>query len=124
MLTERELAEHAATSTARIRQLVDIGVLHPDGDGYFAPGDIQRVRIIDAFDSSGIDVDYIAHAVREGRMTFAFTDRIYPPASPPSGRTVGALAADLGLPLGELSELFVALGVPRPGEDGRLTVAD
>jgi adenylate cyclase len=123
-LSEDELATLAATTPARIQRLAEIGVLRTDAVGRFAPPDIQRVRIALAYEDGGIELEHIAEAIAEGLMSFEFTDRIYPEASPPSGRTVGDLARDLG-PRGEiLQDLFMALGLPRPNDDRTLTQAD
>jgi adenylate cyclase len=123
-LTAEELAKLAATTPERIQRLAEIGVLRPDAAGRFAPPDIQRVRIALAYEDGGIELEHIAQAIAEGLMSFEFTDRIYPEASPPSGRTVADLARDLG-PRGEiLPDLFMALGLPRPDRDRLLTHAD
>ena len=123
-LTVDELATLAATTPARIQRLAEIGVLRPDAVGRFGPPDIQRVRIALAYEDGGIELEHIAQAIAEGLMSFEFTDRIYPEASPPSGRTVADLARDLG-PRGEiLPDLFMALGLPRPNHDRTLTQAD
>lgn len=123
-LTADELATLAATTPARIERLAEIGVLRPDAVGRFAPPDIQRVRIALAYEDGGIELEHIAQAIAEGLMSFEFTDRIYPEASPPSGQTVADLTRELG-PRGEiLSDLFMALGLPRPDQDRTLSRAD
>jgi adenylate cyclase len=124
LLTADELATLAATTPARIQRLAEIGVLRPDDAGRFSPPDIQRVRIVLAYENGGIELDHIAQAIEEGLMSFEFTDRIYPEASPPSGRTVGDLAGDLGSRGQMLQDLFMAMGLPRPDLDRALTQAD
>jgi class 3 adenylate cyclase len=108
----------------RVDALVAIGVLRPAIDGSFVAGDLQRVQIIDAYERGGVSLDLVERAIREGRMTFDATDRIYPPASPPSGRTLADLEAELDLGPGVLPQLFLALGRPRPDPDRPLTLAD
>jgi adenylate cyclase len=123
-LSEAELVRRAATTPERIQTLVQIGVLRPDGSGRFDSPDIQRVQIAAAYEAGGIELEQIAEAIRERRMTFEYSDRIYPEASPPSGRTVGQLAGELGTHGDLLPDLFTALGLPRPTPDRPLTEAD
>jgi class 3 adenylate cyclase len=123
-LDEAELARRSVTSVERIRLLVDIGVLAPGPDGSFEPADVQRIAIVDAYERCGIALEHLARAIRDQRMSFEFTDRIYPPASAPTSRTVADLAAELGERAEILPELFLALGLPSPDPDHRLTEAD
>jgi adenylate cyclase len=123
-LTEQELAERSGSTPARIRRLVEIGVLRPDGEERFAWADVQRVQIVRAYERGGISLDDLALAVRDRRISFEYSDRIYPEVSPPSGRTYGDLLADLGPRAELLPELFTALGLPRPAPDRPLTEAD
>lgn len=122
-MSAAELAARTASTPDRIGRLVEIGVLRPQGEA-FVPADIQRVAIVDAYERSGIALEELARAIDERRMSFEFTDRIYPEASPPSGRTVGDLAASLGDRAPDLFDLFVALGLPRPEAGRTLSVLD
>ena len=99
-------------------------MLRPTAHGEFEPADVQRIQIVDAYEQAGIDLEHIAQAIAQRRMSFAYTDRIYPEASPPSGRTFGDLAARMGPRGSVLPDLFVALGLPVPAADAPLTDAD
>jgi class 3 adenylate cyclase len=123
-LSEHELVRQAGSTPERIRQLVELSLLAGDGDGRFGPADVQRVQIIAAYEQGGISVEDLAEAVRERRITFDYSDRIYPAASPPSGRTVGDLITELGPRGALLPDVLAALGLPRPSADGPLTQAD
>lgn len=123
-LTERQLARRSRSTTRRIRQLVEIGVLRPDALGRFAPADVQRMQIVDAYEHAGIELEHVAEAIAQRRMSFEYTDRIYPEASPPSGRTFGDLVRDQGARGAILADVFVALGLPLPADDSPLTDAD
>jgi class 3 adenylate cyclase/DNA-binding transcriptional MerR regulator len=123
-LSTRELAKRAGTTPAWIRRLTEIGVLRPDERRRFRSGDLQRVQIVAAYEAGGIELDDIARAIRERRMSFEMTDRIYPEASPSSGRSVSDLATALGPGADLLPDLFMALGLPRPALDRPLTEAD
>jgi len=123
-LDERELARQASSTLERLRHLGEIGLLRPDSRGRFQPADVQRVQIIAAYERGGISLDDLAAAVRERRVTFEYSDRIYPEASPPSGRTVGDLVAQFGAQGEVIPDLFTALGLPRPTADRPLTEAE
>jgi class 3 adenylate cyclase len=123
-LTASTLARRAGTSSERIERLVSIGVLQPDAGGRFAAADVQRARIVDAFERGGIELRHIERAIRDGRMSFDFTDRIDPGASAPSGTSLGDLMVELGPNGVTLPDVFVALGRPRPEPDRELTEAD
>lgn len=123
-LDATSLASRAAVPLARIDALVDAGVLRPGPDGRFVIGDLQRIQIAGAYERGGIDLELLGKAIAAGRMSFEFTDRIYPPASPPSGRTVGDLMEELG-PLGALvPDVLMAMGLSRPTPDRALAAAD
>lgn len=122
-LTSAGLAREARADLARIAQLTEIGVLHPDANGTYDRADVQRARIAEAYEASGIDLGHVAQAIREDRMSFAFTDRIYPIPSPLAGVTVSDLEAELGEP-GLVTHLYIALGLAAPDPDRELQVAD
>jgi adenylate cyclase len=120
-LSERGLARQARASLGRIRRLVEIGVLRPDDQGNFKRADIQRVQIVAAYERGGIGLDDLAQAVRDRRVTFEYSDRIYPEASPPSGRTIGDLMDALGPRAHLVLDVYTALGLPRPDADRPVT---
>ena len=123
-MDEHELARRAGSSPQRVQQLVEIGLLERDAGGRFAPAAVQQVQIIAAYERGGIGLDELADAVRRRRITFEYSDRIYPEPSPPSGRTVGDLVGALGPAGAQLPDLFAALGLPRPEADRPLTEAE
>jgi len=123
-LAAAALAELAAVPEQRIADLTLSGVLVPDADGRYDRTDIQRIEVATAYERAGIPLDLLALAIRQGRMSFEFTDRIYPEASPPSGRTLGDLMAELGAAGERLPDVLLAFGLPRATAERPLTVAD
>jgi adenylate cyclase len=123
-LTASELAALAAVPEPRIAELTRSGVLVPAKDGSYARSDIQRIEVASAYERAGIAVDLLAIAIQRGRMSFEFTDRIYPEASPPSGRTLVDLVAELGPAGDRLPDVLLAFGLSRATPDRPLTVAD
>ena len=123
-LSAADLARRSASSLERIDQLVRIGVLRPDDRGRFAPADAQRVQVAAAYERGGIEFEHLGNAIRDGYLSFDFIDRIYPEASPVTGRTVGHLMAELGT-AGELvPDLLLAMGLAQPTPEKPLTEVD
>lgn len=123
-LTLDDLALRAGVPVARIERLVEIGVIAPDAAGRFRPADVQRVEIAGAYERGGISLDDLGGALREGRVSFAYSERIYPEGSVASGRTVADVAGDLRMDPTTIADLFVALGLPFPEADHELREAD
>ena len=70
-LTARELADRSACSVERIEELVGLGILvSHDKDGPFTPKDVHRVRLMQAFEDAGIDLDLIARGVAAGKVSY------------------------------------------------------
>jgi hypothetical protein len=114
-LTEDELAARASTSVERIRELVDLGILQPDGDEY-SRADVMHVRVVDALEARGIDRQDVAAAFSSGHLSLGYlesTGRRFPR----SDRTFSQLVGDLGISLETLQMMYVAIGLPRPDPD-------
>jgi hypothetical protein len=70
-LTAAELAERSRCSPERIEQLVRLGILVPrDEDGPFAATDAHRVRLMQAFEDAGIELDVIAQGIAAGKLSY------------------------------------------------------
>ena len=76
-LNRLELAERSGSSPERIDRLVEQGILTLQADGSFTPADIQRVKLIETLERSGIQVEDLGRAVRSGRLSFAFLDLLF-----------------------------------------------
>ncbi len=95
-LSGAELARRAATHSGADPAPRGDRRVAADEQGRFESADVQRVRIAAAYEADGIDLQHVATATRERRMSFEYTDRIYPEPSPLSGRTVGDPASGIG----------------------------
>jgi adenylate cyclase len=70
-LSEAELAERSGCSVGRIQELTRLGILVPrDGDGPFEASDVHRVRLMQAFEDAGIDLDVIARGIATGKVSY------------------------------------------------------
>ncbi|HET9497047.1 MAG TPA: adenylate/guanylate cyclase domain-containing protein [Candidatus Limnocylindria bacterium] len=118
-----DLAREAGVGTDRIERLVKVGILHPAADGTFTAADVQRVRVVGAYEAGGIGLELLEQAILERRMSFANVGRIYPEPSPRAGVTVAQLEEALEIP-GIVRQLYLALGLAQPDEAHELSVAD
>ena len=124
-LTAAELAERSSTSVDRLGQLADIGVLSPGADGRYDPGDVHRVRLVDAFEQSGVPLPALVAAEHAGAISFAYYDQLHAPLGTPSGRTYADFLAALGAERADLlRRWFAAVGVAEPPLDRPMDTED
>jgi adenylate cyclase len=123
-LTREELAKEASVSPGRVDELVRVGVLQPAPDGAFSTPDVARVRIIDAYEAAGIDIDLIGHALERRWITFDRIEDLYPDSGRKAGRTVAEFRESLGDGGHLVAPLLAALGLPSPDDDAQLTERD
>ena len=123
-LTRASLAAEAGTTAGRIDDLVRVGVLAPADDGSFTSSDIQRVRVVDAYESGGISLALIELAIERRWISFHQTEAIYPDPGPRSARTVNEFVESLGERSPLLEPLLAAFGLPTPAGDAHLTEHD
>ena len=69
-----ELVERSGADAGFVDRLLELGVLAPAADGTFGPGDVQRVRLVEACDRAGMTAEAIAGAVAAGRLHLEFLD--------------------------------------------------
>jgi adenylate cyclase len=70
-LSEAELAERSGSPVGRVEQLVRLGILVPsEEDGPFTAADVHRVRLMQAFEDAGIDLDIIARGIAAGKLSY------------------------------------------------------
>ena len=64
-LTLAELAREAETTPSRIDRLVACGIVEAGADGLFGAGDVQRARLVEAFEGAGITPEHIGRAIAD-----------------------------------------------------------
>jgi len=118
-MTEEELASATGVSAATIQRLVELGIVPGrGGDRPFEPTDIHRIRLAEAFERSGVDLDAIGRAVQADLLSFAFLDGMFAhPPAPVSTRTFREIEEDLGVPPETLTRLYAMWGLSRPAPD-------
>ena len=64
--TADELALRLGVPVERVAELADRGILERDAAGTFDPGDVHRVRLLQAFEDAGVPLDALEAASRVG----------------------------------------------------------
>jgi adenylate cyclase len=118
-LNAESLAGLARSTPERVRVLTKLGLLDPD-DGRYAPGDVHRIRLIDAFAAAGVPAEALARASAQGAITLAYYDQLHQDPGTPSAQTYGQLLADLGERAGDLRHVFDSCGIAEPDLGDRL----
>ena len=112
-LTAQEVAERAGRPVAIVERLAGLGILTPDAEGRFDPTDAHLVRLMDAFEESGISLDHVARGFGSGDLTYSGMGAYFTEPEPYAG-TFGELAERVGRPFDLVARLVSAFGLPRP----------
>ena len=115
-LSEAELADRSDRPPELVRRLVELGILRPGEDGTFTAGDVALVRVVAAFEESGIALEDIAAGVVSGDLDFGGVGTYFTEQSPWTG-TWGELAARVGRSPELVGRIVGAFGLPQPGPD-------
>jgi adenylate cyclase len=121
-LTLDELAERAGVDAARLRALVDLGILESE-DGTFARREVMRARTVAHLESMGIEPRALASAIASKHLTLGYLESAAR-RHPRSESTFVEVAEQLGVPLATLQDIYVAFGLPRPERDERVREED
>ena len=125
-----EAAERAGLRAEELTRLVELGIVEPNGEGRFTPGDVRRAGLVESLVAAGISADDLGAAMRSGQFTFDFLDApSYERFSALGGATFAQLAERTGVPIELLMLIREATGstLPRPEDrvrDGELAYAE
>ena len=124
-LTTRELAWQAGTTADEIDRLAALGILATDEKGLFPPKALHRVRLALAMRHAGVTLDDIGKLVAEKSYTFDYVDDVFPHAAPPLlDKTYADVAAEAGLPMETVEQLYTNWSLPPPDPDARIRADD
>jgi adenylate cyclase len=123
-ITAGELAQRLGVEQERVDRLADAGVIDRDAQGRFDPGDVHRVRLVNAFGDTGTPLEALIAASQAGRISLRYYDELHPAPGQLSGRTYAEFGASLGERREHLTRLFAAFGLAEPEPDARLAEAD
>ena len=114
-LSRQEVAERAGVDPGHVDRLVELGILTPDAEDGFSPGDALRARWLRSLERAGVPLEGLAVAVRDGVLSFAFLDvGAYDRFAGLSGTTFQQLSAQTGIPLELLLVVREAFGFAEP----------
>ena len=116
-----EAAERSGLSEAELQRLVDLRIVQPHAGERFTPGDLRRAALISSLVASGVPVDDLAAAIRDGAVSFDFLDApAFERFSSHSGRTFAEMAEERGVPIELLMFVREASGSVPPKPDDRM----
>ena len=113
-LTRDGLAQRSGSSREHIDGLIEVGIVTPRADGSFRPADIQRVKLIDALERSGIRLEDLGQAVRSGHISFAFLDLLFTEPKGYSTKAYEDVCSEYGWTMEFVERTYEALGLPVP----------
>jgi adenylate cyclase len=120
-ISAQELAELVPCTLENVRRLEDLGVLQPSDDGLFPSSDVHVVRLMAAFEESGISLEDVARGVAGGELSFPMA--LFMPEPAALSETYEELGARLGRSPALLRRLTAELGLP-PSADDRVRAED
>jgi len=95
-----EAAQRAGLSLEQLGHLVELGIVAPDAEGRFTPGDVRRAGLVNSFTTAGIPLDSLGAQIRAGEISLGFLDEpAYERFSALSGFTFAQLSERTGVPV-------------------------
>jgi adenylate cyclase len=113
-----EAAVRAGVSIDELHRLIDLGILKPDAENRFTPGDVRRVGMVASLTAAGIPFDGLGTAIRSGQVSLDFLDEsAYERFSALSELTFAEFGERAGIPVPLLMLIREAAGSPPPRPD-------
>ena len=118
-LTAQEVAERAGCPDGFVERVAGLGILAHGDDGLFDAADAHFVRLMYAFEESGISLDDVARGFVSGDLTYTGMGAYFTDPAPFAG-TYGELAERVGRPFELVARLVAAFGFPQPHPGDRV----
>jgi adenylate cyclase len=123
-LSEAELAERSGCSPERVQELVRLGILVPrNHDGPFDAADAHRVRLMQAFEDAGIEIELIARGIAAGKLSYENL-ALFLPEPAAWSKTYEELAEDVGRSPELVRRVVMEFGLPQTASQTRLREDD
>jgi adenylate cyclase len=123
-LSEAELAERSGCSLERVQELTRLGILVPrDQDGPFDARDAHRVRLMQAFEDAGIEIELIARGIAAGKLSYENL-ALFLPKPTAWSKTYEELADDVGRSPELVRRVVMEFGLPQTASETRLREED
>jgi adenylate cyclase len=120
--SRQDVARKAGVEPNYVDRLVELGILTPGKGDLFSTGDVRRARWVRSLEDSGVPLEGMAAAVREGALSFSYLDAsAFDRFAGMSTATFRKLSEETGVPLDLLKVIREALGFaePRPEDPVR-----
>jgi adenylate cyclase len=119
--SREEVARKAGVDPEYVDRLVELGILKPDGDDAFSPGDVRRARWVQSFGEAGVPVEALAAAVRDGSLSLSYLDAAaFDRFTGMSGTTFREVSERAGVPMDLLKAVREAFGYAEPRPEDHL----
>jgi adenylate cyclase len=123
-LSEAELAERSGCSLERVQELTRLGILVPRAqDGPFDARDAHRVRLMQAFEDAGIEIELIARGIAAGKLSYENL-ALFLPKPTAWSKTYEELADDVGRSPELVRRVVMEFGLPQTASETRLREDD
>jgi adenylate cyclase len=110
-----EVARKAGVRPEYVDRLVDLGILKPGSGDVFSTGDVRRARWVRGLEDSGVPLEGMAAAVRDGALSFSYLDAsAFDRFAGMTTATFREVSEESGVPLELLKVIHEALGFVEP----------
>jgi adenylate cyclase len=117
-LSRHDVARKAGVEPGYVDRLVELGILTPDTGDVFSTGDVRRARWVRSLEDSGVPLEGMAAAVRDGALSFSYLDAsAFDRFAGMSTRTFREISETTGIPLDLLKVVREALGFAEPAPE-------
>ncbi len=110
-ITGTELAIQAGTDVETVRRLVRIGVLPASADDTYPASLVPRLRLALQLESTGISLDDLGRALRDGAFSLAGADHLFARPARMLQRSRRGFVNDLSVSAGFVHDVEMALGL-------------
>jgi adenylate cyclase len=120
--SREDVARRAGVEPGYVDRLVELGILTAGTGDVFSMGDVRRARWVRSLENSGVPLDGMAAAVRDGALSFSYLDAsAFDRFVGMSSTTFQELSEETGVPLELLKVVRETLGgaEPRPDDSAR-----
>lgn len=116
-LSRDDVVRRASIEPDQLDRLIALGLIVPSPNGDLESGDVTRIRLLAALEASGIDLEEVAAATHEGRLSLGFAGQVMADPVGLADRTLPQAVTDLQLDADFVARLLLATGIPTPPSD-------
>ena len=119
--SREEVARRAGVDPEYVDRLVELAILKPGTADTFSQGDVRRAKWVHGLEVSGVPLDGMAAAIRDGTLSFSYLDAsAFDQFAEVSGTTFHDLSERTGIPMDLLKVVREAVGLAEPRPEDRV----